>query len=87
MPVEDVHLVRSDKVDVPFHGILRKEMATNIEMHTSPAEPRFVLNSDAWDDPRGRNDRLLTLNLRRAQLVERLNSIEHSCSRRALNEY
>src|SRR5512141_2013631 len=42
MPVEGVHLMQREEVDVLLDELLRHEMACRVEMHAAPAEPRPV---------------------------------------------
>src|SRR6185312_15056221 len=82
MPVEVVHLMQRDEVDIAFYEIHRVEMAADVEMQTAVFETGIVVDGDGGDLQRavGRAD-VWSVGCRleraqRQQLDQRLDAVE-----------
>src|SRR5512138_482765 len=42
MPVESIHLMKCDHVDIPFYILHREHVAADIEVHPPVREPGFI---------------------------------------------
>ena len=51
VPVEDVHLVERQEIDVFLDELHGEEMPRDVEVHSPPGEPRGVHHRNAGDDP------------------------------------
>src|SRR4030042_6458263 len=78
VPVESVHLVHGQEVDVFLDKLFGKEMAADIKMDAPPDEPGPVFDLDKRDLP-GDPFRLATaFHFRREKLEQRLDAVEEA---------
>ena len=85
VPVERVHLVQRHGVEQLLDLGLGEEVAAHVEHQPAPAEARIILDRNAGHAPLDAGDLLPLLDLRRQELPERLDALEHARRRRALD--
>src|SRR5438876_11006805 len=78
MPVEAVQLMEREQVDVFLDEFLRHERARHVEMRAAPWEARHVLDLDRRHGPDNPGDRGRAKDVRRQQLPQRLDTVEHT---------
>ena len=78
MPVEAVHLMEREEVDVLLHELLRHEVPGDIEVRAAPREARAIRDPDGRNAPRDAIHARLAEDFWREELPHGLNSVEHA---------
>ena len=75
VPVEDIHLVHGQPVDVALDEIYAEEVSADVKVHSAPFESGFVENVEAGDGPVDARGLLGAFDLVRKELAEGLNRV------------
>jgi hypothetical protein len=86
VPVERVHFVEREEVDVLLHELLRHEVTRDVEVPPAPAEAWDVLDRDRGHRPGNARDPRAAKDLRREELPYRLDGVEQACRFRRLRD-
>jgi len=78
VPVEPVHLVQGQEVDVLQYEFLGHEVAGHVQVHAPPTEPGLVFDLHAGDPPRDRLGPGPAEDLRGQELSQGLHAVEHA---------
>ena len=79
--MEHIHVMHSQQVDILLDKRHREKMARAVEVHTTPGESRGISNADSGQQ----HTAALRLLFISQSLAERLDAIEHTCSRTTHN--